>query len=171
MRKIQLMLAVTLLLAGACTQAQDDKSKRPSPPAQVTQTVAGVAVTIDYSRPSLKGREVNTLAPVGKVWRTGANEAAWIEVSGDVKVNGQALPKGKYGLFTINNGGEWTIIFNSEWKQWGAYDYSADKDVLRVTAQSAPATESVEQFTIDITEAGVVTLQWGTVRVPFTISK
>ena len=171
MKRIQLLIALVLTLAALQGFTQDDKTKRPSPPAQATATVDGVSVTIDYSKPSLKGRELNTLAPVGKVWRTGANEASWIEVSADVKVNGNVLPKGKYGLFTINNESEWTIIFNSVWNQWGAYKYDAGKDVLRVKVKPTTASDSVEQFTIEINENGEVVLQWGTQRVPFTITK
>jgi len=68
------------------SQAQSDKSTRPSPPDQVSSTIEGVNIVIDYSQPSLKGRDINTLAPVGEVWRTGANEASWISVSEDVKI-------------------------------------------------------------------------------------
>lgn len=171
MKRLQLITALVLTVFALQGFAQDDKSKRPSPPAQATATVDGVSVTVDYSKPSLKGRELNTLAPVGKVWRTGANEASWIEVSADVKINGNALPKGKYGLFTINNETEWTIIFNSVWNQWGAYKYEEGKDVLRVNVKPTTASDSVEQFTIDLNEKGEVVLKWGTQRVPFTISK
>ena len=81
--------------------AQQDKSKRPSPPAIVKQTLnSGVAVTIDYSQPSVKGRTIGKeIAPFGKVWRTGANEPTTFEVSKAVKVDGKALPAGKYGMY------------------------------------------------------------------------
>ena len=110
--------SVTMLVA--C--GQDDKSKRPSPPAQAKETLAsGAVVTIDYSQPSVKGRTIGKdLEPMtGKVWRTGANEATVFEVSKDVKVEGKDLPAGKYALYSIANEGEWTIIFNKTWKQWG----------------------------------------------------
>lgn len=171
MKQLSLIALVALLMVSFQGMAQKDKSNRPSPPAQVTATVDGVVVTIDYSRPSLKTRELNTLVPVGQVWRTGANEASWIEVSADVNVNGQKLPKGKYGLFTINNEADWTIIFNSTWDQWGAYNYSAEKDVLRVNVKSSTGDDLVEQFTIDLNEKGEVVLKWGAKRVPFTITK
>ncbi len=151
--------------------AQKDKSKRPSPPAQAINTISGVNVTIDYSQPSLKERDINTLAPVGKVWRTGANEASWIEISDDVRINGNSLEKGKYGLFTINNETEWIIIFNEVWDQWGAYDYAESKDALRVKVTPTKSETSSEKLTISIADDGNVKLKWGNTVVPFTISK
>ncbi len=157
-------------MAGFTVSAQTDKSNRPSPPAQVNANVSGIKVIIDYSQPSLKSRGINTLAPVGKVWRTGANEASWIYFSDNVTINDKLLPKGKYGLFTINNKEKWTIIFNSEWQQWGHYDYEQSKDVLRVEVTSEKVSSSKETFTIEI-EDGEAKLMWGTVIIPFTISK
>ena len=95
-----------------------------SPPAKVSQTInGGATITIDYSQPSVKGRTIGSnLEPMeGKVWRTGANKATVFEVSKDVKVEGKTLPAGKYGLFTLVNGEEWTIIFNKTYDQWGAF--------------------------------------------------
>ena len=151
--------------------AQEDKSKRPSPPAQVSQMVDSLNITIDYSQPSLKGRDLNQLAPVGEVWRTGANEASWIEVSGDVMIEGQLLPKGKYGLFTINNKDEWTIIFNQTWKQWGAYNYNSQEDALRIVVKPISVDEITEKFTIEIDDKGLVNLKWGRKVIPFQVTK
>ncbi|MEP0366801.1 MAG: DUF2911 domain-containing protein [Cyclobacteriaceae bacterium] len=167
------VIAFIMLICAAsfAAQAQKDKSKRPSPPAQATATVDGTTVTIDYSQPSLKGRDLFKLTESGKVWRTGANEAAWIEVSDDVKVNGKTLKKGKYGFFTINNKSDWTIIFNEVWDQWGAYDYDPSKDVLRVTADAKTGDTSVEKFTINIDDSGKTSLKWGATVVEFSISQ
>src|SRR5215208_2379024 len=106
-----------LLLGIACTTmlfacGQDDKSKRPSPPAQAKETIkSGAVISIDYSQPSVKGRTIGKdLEPMeGKVWRAGANEATVFEVSKDVKIEDQSLPAGKYAFFTIMNGDEWTL--------------------------------------------------------------
>src|ERR1044072_4089536 len=126
MKKVLLLSAIALVTLGI--KAQDDKSKRPSPPAKVTETISnGTVITIDYSQPAVKGREIGKeIAPYGKVWRTGANEATTFEVSKDVKVEGKALPAGKYGLFIIPGKDEWTLIFNSSWKQWGTNYTEAD---------------------------------------------
>ncbi|MEQ8470678.1 MAG: DUF2911 domain-containing protein [Marinoscillum sp.] len=167
------LLALTLLIGVMVTaNAQKDKSNRPSPPAQAKATVDGVDVTVDYSQPAVKDRKVwDNLVPYGKVWRTGANEASWIEVSSDVKVGGKTLPKGKYGLFTIPGEDEWTIIFNETWNQWGAYDYDSEKDVLRITAKPKKSDSFSERFTVDISDDGLVSLKWEDLTVPFDIDK
>lgn len=162
------------MFVGSDTQAQDkpDKSKRPSPPALATQTLAsGAVISIDYSQPSVKGRAIGKdLEPKdGKVWRTGANEATVFETSKDVKVEGKNLPAGKYGLFTIAGTDEWTIIFNKTWKQWGSYEYKEADDILRVKVKPSKATPFAEKMTFDISKAGVVTLLWGDHKVSFTV--
>ncbi|XOV93238.1 MAG: DUF2911 domain-containing protein [Bacteroidota bacterium] len=152
--------------------AQQDKSKRPSPPKQISEKVDGVNVTIDYSSPGVKNRTIfGGLESFGQVWRAGANEATWIEVSDDVTINGQPLPKGKYSFFIIpRENQDWTIIFNSTWDQWGAYTYDNTLDVLRVDVKPKEIdhTERLE-YTID--EKGNVSMIWSNVSVPFTIAK
>jgi len=113
MRSLFLLSIATSFVLFAC--GQQDKSKRPSPPALARETLAnGTMVTIDYSQPSVKGRTIGKdLEPMpGKIWRTGANEATVFEVNKAVKVEGQNLAAGKYALFTIAGEGEWTVIFN-----------------------------------------------------------
>ncbi|CCH54371.1 hypothetical protein BN8_03533 [Fibrisoma limi BUZ 3] len=160
------------LLAAVQLFAQDDKSKRPSPPAQEKETVNGKTVTIDYSQPSVKGRSVwdpnGKVAPYGKVWRTGANESTTIEFSDDVKIEGKSLPKGKYALFTIPGEKEWTVIFNKTPK-WGAFSYKEDEDVLRVTVPAKKAKEFMEKFTIDIKPQGTVAMMWADTEVDFKV--
>src|SRR5215813_7165926 len=118
---VSIVLLSAVLTSGLNACAQDDKSKRPSPPATATQTLSsGATVTINYSQPALKGRTIGKdVEPMdGQVWRAGANEATVFEVSKSVKVEGQSLPAGKYALFTIKNGNDWTIIFNKKWNTW-----------------------------------------------------
>jgi hypothetical protein len=83
--------------------------------------------------------------PYGKVWRTGANEATIFETTGDLVINGQKLPAGKYGLFTVPGEKEWTIIFNSVWDQWGAFKYDASRDVLRIKANAVKSKLSMKE--------------------------
>jgi len=165
--------AQTTMAEPAQVKKPEDKSKRPSPPAVVKTTVRGTDVTIDYSRPSLKGRAVygdkSPLAPVGEVWRTGANEATTFTVSKDVKIEGQALPAGTYGLFTIPGATEWTIIFNKTAKQWGSYEYKAADDVLRVKVKPKTVATPAEQFTITADKSGKVALLWGKTEVSFMV--
>jgi hypothetical protein len=169
MKKVLLLSAIVLVTLGV--KAQDDKSKRPSPPAKVTETInSGAVITIDYSQPSVKGREIGKeIAPYGKVWRTGANEATTFEVSKDVKVEGKSLPAGKYGLFTIPNKEEWVIIFNKTPNQWGAYKYAEAEDALRVKVKTAKAPQFTERMTFNVDKSGKVSLLWGNEEVDFSV--
>jgi hypothetical protein len=168
MKKVLLLSAIALVTLGV--KAQDDKSKRPSPPAKVTETTnSGAVITIDYSQPSVKGREVGKdIAPYGKVWRTGANEATVFEVSKDVKVEGKALPAGKYGLYSIPGKDEWVLIFNKTWKQWGTKYAEAD-DALRVNVKPTKAPAFTERMTFNVDKSGKVSLLWGNEEVDFSV--
>jgi hypothetical protein len=169
MKKVLLLSAIALITLGV--KAQDDKSKRPSPPAKVTETTSsGAVITIDYSQPAVKGREIGKeIAPYGKVWRTGANEATTFEVSKDVKVEGKALAAGKYGLFTIPNKEEWVVIFNKTPQQWGAYKYAEADDVLRVKVKPVKAPQFTERMTFNVDKSGKVSLLWGNEEIDFTV--
>lgn len=152
----------------ACGQ-MEDKSKRASPPATVKQKVGEATIVIDYSQPAVKERKIyGELVPYGKVWRTGANEATTFETDKDLMINGKKLPAGKYALFTIPGEDEWTIIFNSEAEQWGAFDYDKSKDVLRVKAKPVN-NKHTERMTFFITKEGIIRLDWADKRVPFTV--
>jgi hypothetical protein len=170
MKKI---LALTILIGILNSQmscAQDDKSKLPSPPAKVSATLtSGAVITINYSQPAVKGRTIGKdLEPMeGKVWRTGANDATVFENSKDITVEGKTLTAGKYGLFTIVKNGEWTIIFNKTWKQWGAFGYKEADDVLRVQVKGSKPASFSERFTILIDKSGKVSLLWGDHQVNF----
>lgn len=169
MKKLLLLSAIALVTISV--QAQDDKSKRPSPPAKATETIAsGAVITIDYSQPSVKGRTIGKeIAPYGQVWRTGANEATVFEVSKDVKVEGKALSAGKYGLFTLPNKEEWVIIFNKTPNQWGAYKYAEADDVLRVKVKPTKAPQFTERMTFTVDKSGKVALLWGNEQVAFNV--
>lgn len=163
------ILSFVLILAAITACGQQDKSQRPSPPAVVKETLKnGATVSIDYSQPSVKGRTIGKdLEPMtGEVWRTGANEATVFETDKDIKVQGKSLPAGKYGLYTISNGEEWTIIFNKTWKQWGTQYNEAD-DFLRVTAKAVKAAQFAEKMTFIIDKDGKISLLWGDIDVSF----
>lgn len=164
------VLVATMLLSVYSCSAQGDKSKRPSPPAKVSETLSsGVTVTIDYSQPSVKGRSIGKeLAPYGKVWRTGANEATVFELSKDAMVGGKKLAAGKYGLYSIPNTTEWTIIFNKTWNQWGT-NYTEGDDALRIKATPTKAKAFTEKMTFNINKNGTVSLMWGDTQVNFMV--
>jgi hypothetical protein len=171
------LAGAALLTYATPAQAQDkmpeDKSKRPSPPAVAKTNVDGTEVTIDYSRPSLKGRaafgDKSPLAPNGEVWRTGANEATTFTVNKAVKINGQPLAAGTYALFTIPAAGEWTIVFNKTAKQWGAFKYEMKEDALRVKVKPKTLATPVEQFTITADKSGKVALMWAKTEADFMV--
>ncbi|MEO8713080.1 MAG: DUF2911 domain-containing protein [Parafilimonas sp.] len=182
MKKIlSLALFSGVLLMGINAQAQtdkmlEDKSKRPSPPATASVTTTnGVTIKIDYSQPSIKGREIGVMGEKGvephkdSVWRTGANEATVFEVNKDVTIEGKPLPAGKYGLFTIWHGDTWTVIFNKTWNQWGAFKYNAADDVLRVDVDNDAPDDAVEKMTFTVDDDGTVSLAWGTVGFSFEV--
>ena len=167
----QILFSAMLFLSFvAC--GQEDKSKRASPPALAKETTSsGVTISIDYSQPSIKGRTIGTnLEPLpGKIWRTGANEATIFEVNKDVKVEGMALAKGKYGLFTILNGDEWTIIFNKTWDQEGTSNYKEADDALRVKVKGGKTKAFSEKMTFVVDKKGKVSLMWGDKQADFTV--
>jgi Protein of unknown function (DUF2911) len=168
MKKLMLLFVLFIAISA---HAQDDKSKMPSPPATLAGKVGNTNLTIKYSQPAVKGRKVweGDLAPYGKVWRTGANNATTFEVDNDVKVGGKKLEKGKYALFTIPGEKEWTIIINKKSAQWGAYSYKADDDVMRFTVPAGKTEGLVERFTIGLEHNKTVTLSWENVKVGFDV--
>ncbi|MDI9365320.1 MAG: DUF2911 domain-containing protein [Flavobacterium sp.] len=169
MKKVIASLLFVSLFASSFVMAQD--KPKPSPAMRTETTIAsGATVKINYNAPSVKGRTIGTnLEPMaGKVWRTGANDATTIELSKDVTVEGKPLPAGKYSLFTLVNGEDWTIIINKTAKQWGAFNYKEADDVLRVTVK-ASKDSFTEQFKIDANANGTVTMLWGNNKVSFAI--
>ncbi len=161
------VFSVCCIFSTAC--AQEDKSKRPSPPAEAKGKIGSAEVVINYSQPGVKDREIwGALVPYGDVWRTGANEATTFEVSEDVMIEGQKLPAGTYGLFTIPNEDEWTIIFNTDSKQWGAYDYDESKDVLRVKVKPTESEEFTERMTFEV-DKEKVDYMWENLQLSFKV--
>lgn len=159
--------AVLFISLGAC--AQNPPS---SPAAKVSETnEKGATITINYSQPSVKGRTIGKdLEPLeGKIWRTGANKATVFEVNKDVKVAGQTLPAGKYSLFTLVNGEEWTLIFNKTWDQWGAFNYKEADDALRVKVKGSKSKAFSEKMTFALNKNGKVSLMWGDRQVDFDV--
>jgi hypothetical protein len=172
MKKLFAIALLSGLLISQTSCAQTDKSKLPSPPAKVTNTISsGATISIDYSQPAVKGRTIGKdLEPMeGKVWRTGANDATVFQSDKDLTVEGKALPAGKYGLFSIVKNGEWTIIFNKTWKQWGAFQYKEADDILRVTVKGVKAESFSERMTFLIDKSGKVSLLWGDNKVEVQI--
>ncbi len=168
MKLILMLAAVSIASLTACGQ----KVNTQSPVATVNgATASGTTIKIRYNQPSVRGRTIGKdLEPLpGKVWRTGADSATAFEINKDVKVEGQPLAAGRYALFTIATGDNWTIIFNKNVKQWGAYSYKEADDVLRVKVTAGKAASFMEKFTITVSKDGKVNLLWGGNDVAFKV--
>lgn len=172
MKKIFYLVGILTLLFATNAFAQLSVP-RISQRQEISQTVGDTNIEIVYHRPNVKERQIwGELVPFGEVWRTGANEATIFEVSNDVMINGQKLPKGKYSLFTIPNKDEWTIIFNKVWNQAGSANYKEAEDALRVKVK--PLTGNfMETMTIgveDVTDNSAnIVIAWDKTRVPFKL--
>lgn len=168
---IWISLAVLCFGLSATAQIQ---LPRESQGATVMQTIGDTRVTVVYHRPNVKGREVwGKLVPYGEVWRTGANENTIFEVSEEVMVNGQKLPAGKYGLHTIPNRDEWTVIFSKKNDEWGSFTYKPENDALRVKAKPQTSNSMREQMMFEFdnvtAKSADVVLTWEKLRLPFTV--
>ncbi len=178
MKKMIISKAFILAFVGmfitSLVWAQEDKSKRPSPPATATGKVGGATITIDYSSPAVKGRKIwGGLVPYDKVWRAGANEATIFETTKDIMVEGKSLPAGKYSLYAIPGENEWVIIFNSKTGQWGVKNDESTteepaNDVLRVTVKPEKSGTMSERMKYVVDNKGVA-LEWEHLKVPVSI--
>jgi hypothetical protein len=179
MQKRRLLIATGVSLAlmvaalAVAQPPQQDKSKRPSPPGTAEVTLKGKKVTIDYSRPYLKGRKVGQeLAPYGKVWRTGANEATALTTEIDLNIGGVKVPAGKYTLYSLPSEGTWKLIINKQTGQWGT-QYDESQDLARVDMKKTALPQSVEQFTISFDKksdaAADLNLDWENTRVSVAV--
>lgn len=168
------LLALLLLIAlPATAQERGNDEPRQSPNAVVGQTIGTTEVTVTYGRPSVRDRDIfGALVPYGEVWRTGANEPTVLSFSGDVTVEGEAVPAGTYALFTIPGDDEWTVIISSDTGQWGAMAYDDGNDVVRATVTPIEG-DDMEMMTITFENVtpteGTLVLHWDEVRVPVTI--
>jgi len=169
MKKLFLFSLVTAIFAGSAL-AQGDQPASPAASSSA-KIASGATITINYGQPSVKGRTIGKdLEPMsGKVWRTGANKATVFETDQDITVEGQALPAGKYALFTIAGDNEWTVIFNKTSDQWGAFKYDQKEDALRVQVKPAKAAAFSEKLQINVNADGKVSILWGDNDVSFHV--
>jgi Protein of unknown function (DUF2911) len=143
--------------------------EKASPAAVASGKINGATISINYSSPSVKGRQIwGGLVPFNEVWRAGANEATTFETDKELTIEGSKLPAGKYSFFVIPNEKECVIIFNKEIKQWGAYKYKEKEDQLRVTVKQQIANTAIEKLIYSINENNIV-LSWENWNMPFSI--
>ena len=142
--------------------------------ASVSQTIGLTKITIDYHRPGVKGRVIwGKLVPYNEVWRAGANENTTISFSDQVKINGQDLPAGTYGLHMIPTENDWTIIFSKNIWSWGSFFYNQKEDALRIKVK--PVTNEFREwldysFDDPSDTSAEVALLWEKMKIPFKVS-
>lgn len=142
---------VTVLIAGSIFQANAQAIKTPAPStAQTLKQEFGLStVELSYSRPNAKGRTIyGDLVPNNSVWRTGANGATTLTFSDEVIIGGKKIPAGKYGLLTIPNTGNWTLIITKQTDVTSPAAYKQEQDVVRVTATPVDMPFDTETFTM-----------------------
>lgn len=166
---------VTVMTAGAAAQKTTPvhPGKGGSPHVRTEWTVDGAAVSIEYGRPFLKGRTVSAVAPNGRIWRAGADEATTLKTDKPLKFGTLAVPAGTYTLFAVPGDKEWQLVISRETGQWGTA-YSEGQDLGRVPMRLGKSSATAEQVTwaIDDTPTGaMLRLEWGTTSVgaPFTV--
>jgi DUF2911 family protein len=155
---------------------QQDRSKRPSPPAKAECKFAdGKTIAVDYSSPRMKGRKIyGGLVPYGQVWRAGANEATTFVTDADLAVGGKDVPAGSYTLFTIPNPDKWTLIISEKTGEWGIPYPGEANDLVRVEMKVTTLPSPVENFTIAFDKADdgcTLRMDWETTRTSVEISR
>ena len=146
------------------------QKKRVSPKETTTGEINGVEVIINYCAPSVKGRKIwGELVPYDKIWRAGANEATTMEFGKDISIQNNKLPAGKYSFFVIPNKEKCTLIFNNDFKQWGSYNYSMDKDQLRIDVRPILNSKGIEKLVYEISDKTIY-LKWSNWIISFDIS-
>ena len=160
---------------GLLAQAPKVDFPQASPTATLKQHIGLTDVEITYSRPSVKGRVIfGNLVPNGEVWRTGANASTKISFSTAVKLNGNAIPAGKYALFTIPGEAEWTIIISKNTNGFGAFGYKPDEDLVRFKVTPVTLADTrIETFAIEFNhirdETALLELVWEKTVIPIKL--
>ena len=150
------LVTLFLLAISVVALAQQDKSKRPSPPAQAQCKFSdGKMITVDYSSPRAKGRKIfGELVPYGEVWRTGANEATTFVSTANLNAGGKDIPAGSYTIFTIPEQDKWTLIISKHTGEWGIpYKYESE-ELVRIPMAASKTSGPVENFTISFDQSG-----------------
>lgn len=173
--KTLILNLIVLITLSTNVQAQSLKTPAGSPLQTIKQTFALSDITVEYCRPSAKGRVVfGDVVPFGKIWRTGANGSTKITFGDDVTIEGKALKAGTYALYTLPNKDSWDIMFYNDTKLGGnVSEYKTENEVLRIKAMPKSTSDKTETFTIEfanITPTSVnIDLVWEKTRVGFTV--
>jgi len=150
------ILIICLLAFTQLAKAQEPKIPASSSSQRIEQDFALGHITLDYSRPNVKGRKIfGYMEPYGLVWRTGANSATIFKITDTIMMEGHQVLPGEYGLFSIPGTTKWTIILNKVSKQWGAYTYDKKQDVLRFDVKAIHLPNKVETLTFQFNNVDI----------------
>jgi tetratricopeptide (TPR) repeat protein len=170
---VRAIVAGLFIAVGAMAQSAMLNLPRASQHARITQRIGITDITIDYSRPQVRGRKIfGKVEAYGQVWRAGANENTVIEFTDPVTIEGQALGKGMYGLHMLPGEATWVVIFSKNHTSWGSFTYDQAEDALRVAVQPE-AAENQESLSYDFDDpkpdSAVITMRWEKVAVRFKV--
>jgi len=175
MKKIILLVAVFAFSIGFSNQAVAqnfkglDKSPMDIASFPSNYRVSEKVIKIIYSRPQLKGRSLEKLAPLGKKWRTGANEATEVTFYKDVVFGGTAVKAGTYTMYAIPGKTTWTVALSSQLNVWGVYFHKDENDVAKVTIPVKQTEENLDVFSIAIDEDMTINMGWGTTLISIPV--
>ena len=150
------------------------KTPQPSPTATITQKVGVSNISVEYSRPGAKGREIfGGLVSYGKMWRTGANKATKITFNENCVFGGAKVKNGSYSLFTIPGEKEWTVVLNKNTELWGVGEYDEENQVCSIVAKAINTKDFTESFTIDFgtfqSFSAIMSLKWANTKIDIKI--
>jgi hypothetical protein len=169
------IITIAIFMIGFISLNAQVKTPAPSPACKVEQSVGLTDITIEYSRPSVKDRDIfGGLVPYGKMWRTGANKNSILTFSTDVKIEGQDVKAGSYALFTTPGASTWDIVFYSDTENWGVpSEWDEEKVAAKASVKSEKIGVDVESFLINITNlrntSATIELIWENTLVPINI--
>jgi len=155
------------------TEKVEQSKKKPLSPHTETMAMIGDAhIHIDYSSPGVRNRIIfGGLVGYDQVWQAGAHMATWIETNKDLIINGETLPKGKYGFFTIPSKGDWTVMINKNWEQHGKDEYDEKDDVIRFKITPTLSEEITEHLEYKVNKidnkSGTISMAWEKVKLEF----
>ena len=133
---------IVCLLCGLWSFGQNFSYPMASPRQVITQQLSVSQITVDYGRPSVRGRKIfGELVPYGKIWRLGANQATSITFYQPVKFGGLPVKKGDYAIFVTPEAHQWTVVLNYDSNAWGAYSYDPNENAIEFTV---PVTQTKE---------------------------
>ncbi|HTP12812.1 MAG TPA: DUF2911 domain-containing protein [Bacteroidota bacterium] len=176
-RTISLFVFGILLASAVCESA---RSQQPilSPRDSVEISFGGKKISVNYGRPSIRGRKniIGGLVPFNKWWRTGANEATAFVTEADLVIEGHTIPKGSYTFYTMPSEKQWKLMINKQTGQWGTV-YNPDLDLVRLPLSKKLLKNPVEKFLITLAKtgstSGVMKLTWENTELSlkFTVRK